>query len=130
MQETKRNNNQPSLKSENLQNYQIFELKRVMSKQEGGKGWRGGGLAIGALSDVKPVLIKQGDDDCECLSVQVEIGPMTIVCVVGYGPQLCDSSERKQKFWNYLEQEVQYSIDKAAGIVIQIDSNAWAGGGD
>ena len=88
MQETKRNNNQPSLKSENLQNYQIFELKRVMSKQEGGKGWRGGGLAIGALSNV---LIKQGDDDCECLSVQVEIGPMTIVCVVGYGPQLCDS---------------------------------------
>ena len=81
------------------------------------------------MSDVKPVLIKQGDDDCECLSVQVKIGPMAIVCVVGYGPQLCDSSERKQKFWNYLEQEVQYSNDKAAGIVIQIDSNAWAGGG-
>ena len=41
MQETKRNKNQSELKSNNLQNYQIFELKRQKTKEEGGKGWRG-----------------------------------------------------------------------------------------
>ena len=127
LQETKRNHNQSGLKSENLQNYQIFELKRQMTKHEGGKGWRGGGLAIGALPDVMPVLINQGDDNCECLTVRVQIGPMTVVCVVGYGPQLCDSPERKQNFWNYLEQDVQFAHENNAGIVIQIDSNSWAG---
>ena len=127
MQETKRGNSQASLKSKNLQNYQIFELNRQKTKQEGGKGLRGGGLAIGALHDVKPVLLRQGDDDCECMSIQVQIGKVPILCVAGYGPQACDSSERKQNFWNFLDQEVQYARDNEIGIVIEIDSNAWAG---
>ena len=41
MQETKRNMNQSEMKSNNLQNYKIFELKRQKTKEEGGKGWRG-----------------------------------------------------------------------------------------
>ena len=127
MQETKRNINQSDLKSNNLQNYHIFELKRQKTKEEGGKGWRGGGIAIGALPDVKPVLTRQGDDNCECLSVQIQTGPLSILCVVGYGPQSCDPLDRKQKFWNYLDQEVQYATENSIGIVIQIDSNAWAG---
>ena len=84
-------------------------------------------MAIGALHDVKPVLLRQGDDDCECMSIQVQIGKVPILCVAGYGPQACDSLERKQNFWNFLDQEVQYARDNEIGIVIEIDSNAWAG---
>ena len=127
MQETKRHNNQSYFKSNNLKNYQISELKCQKTKEEGGKGLRGGGLAIGALHDVKPVLLRQGDDECECMSVKIQIGIVSILCVVGYGPQSCDSSERKLNFWNYLDQEVQYARDNELGLVIEIDSNARAG---
>ena len=76
---------------------------------------------------MKPVLLGQGDDDCECMSVQIQIGRLPILCVAGYGPQSCDSSKRKQRFWNYLDQKVHYVKDNKIGIVIKIDSNAWAG---
>ena len=87
----------------------------------------GGGIGIGALPDVKPVLTRQGDDSCECLSVQIETGSLSILCVAGYGPQSCDPQNRKLSFWNYLEQEVHYASENDIGIIIQIDSNAWAG---
>ena len=127
MQETKRTINRPKLASNNLSNYQIFELRRHKTKEEGGKGLMGGGLAIGAIHDVKPVLLRQGDDDCECLTIQIQVGTVSIICVAGYGPQSGDSMDRKNKFWSYLEQEVQYATENDIGIVIQIDSNSWAG---
>ena len=127
MEETKRKQNYPKMKANNLTNYQVFELRREKTKDEGGKGLNGGGLAIGALHDLKPVLVRQGSDDVECLTIQVTTGPTTFLCVVGYGPQKDDSPERKQLFWNYLDQEVERAKEQNIGLVIQIDSSAWAG---
>ena len=45
MQETKRGSADSKIKSENLVNYQVYELKREKTKEEGGKGAHGGGLA-------------------------------------------------------------------------------------
>ena len=98
MQETKRKPMYPKMKANNLKNYQVFELKREKTKEEGGKGISGGGLAVGALHDLKPVLVRQGDDDVECMTIQVTTGPTNFRCVVGYGPQKDDSSERKTGF--------------------------------
>ena len=55
MQETKRRSCDSKIKSKNLVNYQVYELKREKTKEEGGKGAHGGGLAVGALNDLKPV---------------------------------------------------------------------------
>ena len=52
---------------------------------------------------------------------------MDILCVVGYGPQIGDSIDRKSQFWEYLEQEVETAREHDFGLIIQIDSNAWAG---
>ena len=127
MQETKRKQSNPRMKAANLINYQVFELRREKTKEEGGKGISGGGLAVGALHDLKPVLIRQGNDDVECMTIQVVTGCTTFRCVVGYGPQKDDSPQRKQDFWNYLDQEVASAKNDNIGLVIQIDSNAWAG---
>ena len=127
LQETKRKPGDAKMKAKNLANYQLFELRREKTKDEGGKGLRGGGLALSALHDLKPVLVKQGDDEVECMSVEVITGLTTIRCVVGYGPQVDDSSERKEQFWNYLDTEVTIASDRNVSLVIQIDSNAWAG---
>ena len=49
------------IKSDNTNTFYIKE------KELGGKGLEGGGLAIGVLHDLKPVLTRQGDDDAECI---------------------------------------------------------------
>ena len=127
IQETKRKQVSPKIKGNNLVNYQVFEMFRSKTIEEGGKGLNGGGLAIGALHDLKPMLVRQGDDEVECMTIQVTTGPTTFRCVVGYGPQIDDSYKRKQGFWNYLDQEVESAFSENIGIVIQIDSNSWAG---
>ena len=52
---------------------------------------------------------------------------MDILCVIGYGPQVNDNSDRKVKFCKYLEEETQTSRELNCGIIIQIDSNVWEG---
>ena len=45
----------------------------------------------------------------------------------GYGPQVGDTKERKDKFWGYLEKEINEAKQDQVGLVIEIDANAWAG---
>ena len=126
LQETKLNSKQ-KFKIENPE-YCIFRLERLKSG--------GGGLVIGALSDVKPILIREGDDISEALSIQIEINHMKIRCVVGYGA--CESDrqakhlditqkERRNKLWEYLDTEVIEAEQNNHGLIIQIDANAHVG---
>ena len=84
LQETKRRIGAPKIKAKNIDNYQVFELRRETAREEGGKGLGGGGLAVGALHDLQPVLVRQGDDNVECLTIEVTAGPTKIRCVNGY----------------------------------------------
>ena len=102
-------------------------MNREKEKKNGGKGLAGGGLAIGALHEINPVFMRQGDDDTECLSIEIVVGNRQIRCVAGYGPQLGDSIERKESFWRFLDEETKSAQESDVGIIIQMDSNAWAG---
>ena len=90
MQETKRRITDKPIQTENLVNYQVFEMKRLKTKEEGGRGSNGGGLAIGAPHDINPVLVRQGCDEVECMTVEVAIGTTRLRCVTGYWPQESD----------------------------------------
>ena len=127
MEETKLKLNDPPIKCENLINYQTFELRREIYKEDGGKGLEVGRLALGALHNLRPVLTRQGDNKAECLSVSLKTNYMDILCVVGYGPQNGDSSDRKSMFWKYLEEETETARESDSGLIIQIYSNALAG---
>ena len=127
LEETKQKVNDPPIKCDNLINYQTFELRREIEKEDGGKGLQGGGLAIGAVHNLKPVLTRRGDDNAECISISIKTLPMDILCVVGYGPQIGDNIDRKNMFWKYLEEEVETAKEHDFGLIIQIDSNSWAG---
>ena len=72
------------MKASNLTNYQVFELRREKSIREGGKGLNGGGLAVGALYDLNPVLIRQGNDEVECMTIEVTTGNTRLRCMIGY----------------------------------------------
>ena len=52
---------QGKIKTTNCQNFQIFELLR--------KGKCGGGIAIGAVDDLNPVWISEGDNEMEVLVI-------------------------------------------------------------
>ena len=67
------------IKTNNSQKYQIFELVR--------KTKAGGGIAIGALSDIEPVQVSEGYDDVETLVVEITAAGMKIRCICGYGTQ-------------------------------------------
>ena len=47
--------------------------------------------------------------------------------VTAYGPQLYDSKDRKQKFWDYLVREAEKADMAGAGFILQMDSNAHMG---
>ena len=98
MQESKRNATDTVIKTDNLINYQVFEMKRVKTKEEGGKGTHGGGLAVGALHHLSPVLIRLGNDEVECITIEVSTQTARVRCVTGYGPQEADCIVCKEKF--------------------------------
>jgi hypothetical protein len=114
----------------NIENsdYTIFRLAREKTG--------GGGLALGALNDLKPVLLKEGDDETEAISIQIEVTKLKVRLVVGYGA--CDSDrqakklktsqkERKMKLWQFIENEVIEAETNEQGLIVQIDANAYVG---
>ena len=73
------------------------------------------------------MLVRQGCDQVEYMTVEVTTGNTRIRCVSGYGPQESDCAQRKERFWNYLDIEVHSAKEEKIGLIIELDSNAWAG---
>ena len=118
IQETKlRKPNQ--IKTNSTKHFTIYELLRKNSS--------GGGLCIGVHKDLKPVWVSQGDDEVEVLVVEIWVNEFPVRIVTGYGPQVGDSQERKQKFWDFLEKECYLALEAGSGFVLQMDSNAHMG---
>ena len=108
-----------NIKTLNVKKYQVFELVRKS------KGC--GGLALGALHTLNPTWLGEGNDEIECLSIEITVQKLKIRCVVGYGPQEGDKNERKEKFWNHLDLEVAAAENQGTGFILQMDGNLWAG---
>lgn len=76
------------------------------------------------FQDLRPVWVAQGDDEVECLSVDIWVDDLPIRVVTAYGPQLGDKLERKQKFWDFIRREAQDAFDPGSGFILQMDSNS------
>ena len=112
------------IKTPSSKQYTWYELHRNKKAE---KGEMGGGLAIGILNMLDPSWISEGDYQAEALTVEtwVEGFPIRLVC--GYGAQEYDRKERKESFWEYLNNESQNAQKDGAGLIIQMDGNLWAG---
>ena len=71
--------------------------------------------------------VSQGDDEVECLAVEIWIDDFPVRVVTAYGPQSGDKLERKVKFWEFIEREANKALDAGAGFILQMDSNAHLG---
>ena len=101
-----------------LKGYRLYETVR---------GDNGGGLLIAALVSLEPVLIYEGDCECEVLVVQVTIDNMHIRIIAGYGPQECAPTLVREKYRSTVEEQVARSYLAGCMILVAEDSNAKLG---
>ena len=99
--------------------YQIYELIRS------DKG--GGGLAVGVCKELQSVWVRQGEGEVETLTVMVSVSDLSVRVTNGYGPQEYSSKDTKEQFWQYLQDEVNISINEGVGCLIMLDANCWLG---
>ena len=102
-----------------LGDYQVFSLSRQKSQ--------GGGVAIGVNKMFESTLIREGDDDTEVISVLVVVGNIPIRVIAAYGVQENALKEKKDKFWDFIENEVREAEQNGEGIIIEMDGNLHAG---
>ena len=84
-------------------------------------------MVIGVDKDIESTLVREGDDFVEAIVVQVIIGKLTVKIIVGYGPQENAPKEKKDKFWEFLEDEITKADLENQGLLIQMDGNLHAG---
>ena len=118
MEETKLKENE-NIKCEALNDYQVFYKSRQESQ--------GGGLAIGVNKKLESTFVKEGDEGTEVMSIVVVVGKMQIRVLVGYGVQENATKDKKDKFWEFIENEVIEAESQGQGILIQMDGNLHAG---
>ena len=108
--------------------YVIFRLEREKSG--------GGGIALGVVQDLNPILIRMGNDATEAISVKININKLEVRLIVGYGAQENDrqaklhemsQDERKMLLWDFLDVEINESEAMEQGLIIQLDANAHLG---
>ena len=102
-----------------VDNFEIFESVRESRD--------GGGLVLGCLRELDPVLVSKGDEEVEAMSVDISVKRMRIRCCVAYGCQENSLLEKKVKFWNFIEEEVTTSWNQGMGFILQFDGNLLAG---
>ena len=103
-----------------LGNFTIFELTR--ESRDGG-----GGLALGVIQELHPVLVRKGNDNVEAISINIFVKTMSIRCVIAYGCQETSPVDRKNAFWEFIEEEVISAKNAGSGFILHFDGNLWAG---
>ena len=84
-------------------------------------------MALGCDKDLNPAWVREGDDTVEALSVEIFVKDLKIRCCVAYGCQESDTIERKEAFWEYLEEDVLEADNSQSGFILHMDGNLWAG---
>ena len=118
VQETKLKGNE-TISCEALTSYQVYYRNRQESQ--------GGGIAIGVDKDLKSTLVKEGENDTEALSVKIFLEDIEIRVLTAYGPQENALKSQKDKFWEFIEEEVNLADLEGDGLIIQMDGNLHAG---
>ena len=72
---------------------------------------------MGVDKNFESTLINQGNDDTEVISVQVVVGEVPIRVILGYGPQESAEKEKKDKFWEFVENEINLAEIQGEGII-------------
>ena len=101
-----------------LKGYEIYPTFR---------GDNGGGVMIACLSSLDPVLIFEGEAECEVLVVQVTLKSKPLRIIAGYGPQECAPRTVRETYRNTIEEQVECAYLAGCMVLIAEDANAKLG---
>ena len=118
IQETKLKSNE-TISCVSVNDFQVYYLNRQKSQ--------GGGVALGVNKDYESTLINEGDDETEAISVKVFLKEFPVRVVTAYGPQENALKDKKDKFWEFMEKEVNDAKLEDDGLLIPMDGNLHAG---
>ena len=82
---------------------------------------------MAAIKDLNPVLVSEGTENVEAITIEIHPRLITIVCTSAYGPQNNDNLENKIKFWDYLDKVAADARIVGKGFLLQGDLNARVG---
>ena len=94
-----------------MEDFIIYEKVRVQKE--------GGGVAIAAKKDLKPVLTAEAEEDIEAITIDIHTSKIIISCTSAYGPQQRDSADKKSKFWAYLDKVADIAWNEGKGFYLQ-----------
>ena len=118
LQETKLKTNE-FLSCEALKPFEVYYRNRQETQ--------GGGIAMGVDKNLKSTLVKEGEEEVEAISVKNFLKDLEIRVVTAYGPQENALKNQKDKFWEFIEEEVNNAEFEGNGLIIQMDGNLHAG---
>ena len=118
VQETKLKPNE-TISCASINDFQVY-YKNLQESQVGG-------IALGVSKEFESTLIKEGEGEVEALSVKVFLKEIQVRAVTAYGPQENALKDLKDRFWEYLEEEVNSAEFEGEGLMIQMDGNLHAG---
>ena len=108
------------IKFDSAKKYKMFQLIRKESQ--------GGGLLIGAKTELEPVVISEGNDQVEIIVIEIKIKEQFRIRIINaYGPQECSILDKKEAFWAHLQTQVDNAVEAEAAVLIQMDANAILG---
>ena len=105
-------------KSLQLKGYKCFPTVR---------GDSGGGLLVACLASLDPVIVFEGDSECEILVVHISLKQKEIRIIAGYGPQECAPVLVRETYRNTVEEQVVRANLAGASVIIAEDANAKLG---
>ena len=82
---------------------------------------------VACKCNLEPVLIFEGDSECEVLVVQVKMKQMDIRVIAGYGAQECAPSVVREKYRSTIEEQVVRAYLVGCEVLIAEDANAKLG---
>ena len=87
----------------------------------------GGGISLSALTELNPAFVRDGGNDVEALTVNINLKQLVISCNTGYGPQENATIAKKNAFWKYFDEECERAKKEGNGFILQGDLNSWLG---
>ena len=118
LQETKLRPNE-QIVCASVDDYQVYYLNRQKSP--------GGGIAIGVNKNTESTLINEGEDDIEIISEKIQIDGTPVRTITAYAPQENAVKDKKDRFWEFLEKEINDAEIEEEGLILQMDGNLTCG---
>ena len=102
----------------NLKGYRLFPTVR---------GDNGGGILIACLLSLEPVLVYEGDSECEIIVVHAKLHEKSLRIIAGYGPQECAPTVVRESYRENMEAQVSRAYLDGSMVFITEDANAKLG---